>query len=190
MFILFDHDCHKLYNSIIIWFISIFRSGFQFYDNERSQFLTFVISLFATVFVATTFVTLGVVDAAASVASLSLEGIVTGKATTTKRNNLSIFGSDRATFETKARSRPDYNHWEFYSQWGKILTVLLPGDIQRKASGRTILKPKGKCPRVRFLLNLEASGISSNKGVPLYLRVLNLPRQHMRCIRCTTRAPR
>ena len=46
--ILFHHYSHKLYNSIIIWFISIFRSGFHFYDNERSQFLIFVISLFAT----------------------------------------------------------------------------------------------------------------------------------------------
>ena len=31
-------------------------------------------------------------------------------------------------------------------------SVLLPGDIQRKASGRTILKPKGGCPKIRFLL--------------------------------------
>ena len=64
-----------------------------------------VVSLIATVFVATTFVILGVVDAAAPVASSPFEGIATGKDTTKKRNNLSILESNRATFSTKALSK-------------------------------------------------------------------------------------
>ena len=77
---------------------------------------------------------------------------------------------------TKALSRPDCNHWEFYLQWGKILTVLLPGDIQRKSKWKDNPKPKGKCPKIRFLKNPSMSRCILREGAYLYLSCLEVPK--------------
>ena len=74
------------------------------------------------------------------------------------------------------RARPSDPLWYETRQEKRVVYVLLPGDIQRKASGRTILKPIGKRPKIRFLKNPSMSRCILREGAYLYLSGLEVPK--------------